>query len=98
ETMLNENWKKIDENVAMVNAQGKVINKDGSPAGGVTEEEFTTHLADYTLHVNDETAHGIGNKATLLTSQKTTIVSAVNELFTNVSDGKSLVGGAITGV
>lgn len=49
-------------------------------------------------HLADETSHGIGNKITLQTNHKSTIVGAVNELFTNVSNGKDLVGGAITGV
>lgn len=40
----------------------------------------------------------IGTLSSLNTSSKTNIVSAVNELFTNVSDGKTLVGGAIAGV
>ncbi len=35
ETMMNDNWDKIDEKVAMVNNEGKVVNKDGSPTGEV---------------------------------------------------------------
>lgn len=59
--------------------------------GYVLQPEFVTHTAD-------NTAHGIGNKATLQTTEKGTIVGAVNELFTNVSNGKSLIGGAITDI
>lgn len=38
-----------------------------------------------------------GDKSALLTTEKTTIVSAVNELFTNVGNGKDLIASAITG-
>ncbi len=49
-----------------------------------------------TSHKSDGSAHGIGDKNTLLTTNKATIVGAMNELFTNVSNGKELVGTAIT--
>lgn len=39
----------------------------------------------------------VGDKNTLLTTAKATVVAAVNELFTNVSDGKNLIAAAITG-
>lgn len=39
-----------------------------------------------------------GDLSTLKTTAKDNIPNIVNELFTNVSDGKSLVGGAITDV
>ncbi|SET86264.1 hypothetical protein SAMN05216389_1464, partial [Oceanobacillus limi] len=61
-----------------------------------TEKQVNEHQADYTQHVDDETAHGIGDKTTLQTTEKTSIVGAINEVFTNVSDGKDLIGGAIT--
>lgn len=35
DTMLNENWDRIDKKVAMVDEDGKVVNKDGSPTGEV---------------------------------------------------------------
>jgi len=38
----------------------------------------------------------VGDKTALQTTAKSTIVAAVNELFTNVSDGKNLVASAIT--
>src|SRR5699024_5500034 len=63
-----------------------------------SKEEFNKHQENFTRHVEDETAHGIGDKSTLETSEKGTIVGALNELFTNVSDGKNLIGGAITDV
>lgn len=62
----------------------------------------TTELAKtnqaLTTHQSDNTAHGIGDKSTLKTTDKTTIVGAVNELFINVSDGKRNIGTAITDV
>lgn len=58
-------------------------------ASGVAEELST--------HKLDSTAHGIGDKTTLKTSEKTTIVGAVNELFTSASDGKTAIANAITG-
>ena len=39
---------------------------------------------------------GIGNKTSLLTNNKNTIVEAINELFTSVSNGKQLLETAIT--
>lgn len=38
-----------------------------------------------------------GDKSKLLTTNKTSLVDAMNELFTDVSDGKKLVRNAITG-
>lgn len=55
-----------------------------------TNQALTTHKAD-------EAAHGIGNKATLKTTDKTTIVGAVNELFTDVDNGKTQIANAIVG-
>lgn len=62
------------------------------------QKQVTSHKADYTSHIEDDSAHGIGDKSTLKTTEKSTIVGALNELFTNVSDGKKLIGGAITDV
>lgn len=99
ETMLNQNWDKIDQNVALVDPEtGKVLNKDGTEAGGVTAEEFETLDQTVTTHLADGTSHGIGDKATLKTANKATIVESINELFTNVSDGKGLIATAITDI
>ena len=73
---------------------------------GVLEGDVATNLlnmitqlqSSFNAHQDDGTAHGIGDRTNLETNEKGTIVGAMNELFTNVSDGKSLVGGAITGV
>src|SRR5690606_13647719 len=106
-----ENWKQQEQNdfVGWVQSLQEVL--DESTAGNLLnlinantneinqlQTDFTTHQADYTQHIEDETAHGIGDKTTLETSHKSTIVGAINELFTNVSDGKALVGRAITDI
>lgn len=50
---------------------------------------------DLTTHTADGAAHGIGDKSTLLTTSKSTIVSAVNELFTNANNLKSDWAGVV---
>lgn len=62
------------------------------------EQNLATHQAEYARHETDGSAHGIGDKSILKTSAKDTIVNAVNELFTGVSDGKNNIGTAITDV
>ena len=47
-------------------------------------------------HSADTAAHGIGDKSTLLTTNKNTIVEAINELFTFANDGKTQIANAIT--
>jgi len=52
-----------------------------------------TDIIDATLKVlSDE----IGDKSTLMTEDKSSLVGAVNELFTDVGDGKNAVAAAIT--
>lgn len=48
------------------------------------------------IHIDDNEAHGIGNKSTLITTDKTTLVGAINEAFQLASDGKTAVADAIT--
>jgi hypothetical protein len=90
---IHKEEKGIANGVATLGADGKVpasqLNVDTSKLATKTE---------LNEHSMDETAHGIGDKTTLLTTNKISIVSAVNELFTNVSNGKDLVGTAITDV
>lgn len=62
------------------------------------DNSATTINDSIATHKADNTAHGIGDKSTLKTTEKASIVGAMNELFTNVSNGKNLVGAAITGV
>lgn len=98
-TMLNDNWDKLDAKVATLGPDGKVpadqLNVDTSNLATKTElqgvdTKVTAHLADYTQLK--------GDLSTLKTTAKDSIPNIVNELFTNVSDGKDLVGGAITDV
>ena len=49
-----------------------------------------------TTHSNSDSAHGIGDKTSLLTTEKSTIVGAVNELFTSANNGKAEIATAIT--
>lgn len=60
-------------------------------------DSITVVAQDITTHKADEAAHGIGNKATLKTTDKTTIVGAVNELFIDVDNGKTQIANAIVG-
>lgn len=45
-------------------------------------------------HLEDMTAHGIGDRTQLKTTAKDTLVNAVNELFTSASSGKSAIATA----
>lgn len=83
--IIADNMNKIEQGIK--DAHDGIANLDLSELA--TKQELTTHEAD-------GAAHGIGNKDTLLTTNKSTIVSALNELFTNVSDGKNAVATAIT--
>ncbi|MCG1029320.1 hypothetical protein J5S49_13565 [Virgibacillus halodenitrificans] len=62
----------------------------------VSDEEFTTHKADDTLIKHKAKQIGLEDTSNLFTA--TELEGAMGELFTNVSNGKSLVGGAITDV
>ncbi len=46
-------------------------------------------------HSSSESVHGIGDKSTLLTTSKTSIVSALNELFTNANNGKTDIASVV---
>jgi hypothetical protein len=56
----------------------------------------STKKESFDEHTTAGNAHGIGDKSTLLTSNKTSIVGALNELFTNANDGKTAVANAVT--
>ncbi|MGM7635630.1 hypothetical protein [Bacillus sp. Hm123] len=51
-------------------------------------EDLNNVREELTMHQADGAAHGIGDKTTLLTTDKSTIVAAVNELFTNANNLK----------
>lgn len=57
--------------------------------------EHDTLNGTVTTHLADEAAHGIGDKATLLTTNKASIVGALNELFTNANSLKSDWAGVV---
>lgn len=57
--------------------------------------EISTVKQTVTTHLADGAAHGIGDKTALLTTEKTSIVAAVNELFTNANDGKSGIASVV---
>lgn len=72
---------------------------------GILEGDVAVNLAgmistlthEVNTHKNDDTAHGIGDKTQLLTAEKSSIVGAMNELFTNADDGKTAIANAIVG-
>lgn len=70
--------------VAAPSAADDIARKD-------TVDAVQTNLS---AHLADGTSHGIGNKATLLTTDKS-IVGAINELFTSAGSGKVSVATAI---
>ncbi len=58
-TMLNNNWERIDNTIAMVDENGKVVNKDGSPAGGVNS--VNEKQGDVTLSKSDVGLSNVDN-------------------------------------
>ncbi|MEC2342986.1 hypothetical protein P9H28_02545 [Paenibacillus barengoltzii] len=61
-------------------------------AEGITFQEMDEETVSEIVKRND-----IGQLVNLQTSAKNNIVSAINELFINVSDGKNAIAAAITG-
>lgn len=55
-------------------------------------EDNKTNLG---THLADETTHGIGDKSTLKTTHKISIVGAVNELFLSASSGKTDIASVV---
>lgn len=64
-------------------------------ANDYTDQEVGEVAGDLASHLADTVPHGIGDKSTLLTTEKSTIVGAINELFTDVSNGKTSIASAI---
>lgn len=98
----NLDWSKITTGKPTTLA-GYGITDAETPAGAQAKaDQAETNAKAYadqkvSEHLADTTAHGIGDKSNLLTTSKDTIVSAINELFTSVSDGKMLLETTITG-
>ena len=58
--------------------------------------DLTNHKAYIQNAASAITFDDVGDNQTLLTEHKDTIVGAVNELFTNVSNGKQLIAASLT--
>lgn len=120
QTMLNDNWDKIDGKVAILGPDGKILSEQlpqqSLPSASTTQAGIvklndtltstsTTQAATanavkqvndaVVAHSADTAAHGIGDKSTLLTTNKNTIVEAINELFTSANNGKSSIAAVI---
>ncbi|MEC2342985.1 phage tail protein [Paenibacillus barengoltzii] len=85
---------------------GAVLAVDSIPINRVKglEERFDEQLADVVRHITaaertkwNNAVTDIGTKANLITAAKGDLVSAINELFTSASNGKTAVAAAITG-
>ena|GEM_PF-6675052 len=145
QTMLNENWDKIDAAVGEVREELKEVHvpsatltepgivqlssatNSSSEALAATPKavksaydaavaaQATANAANSAAAAAQNTANSansaaaaaqnsantannaIGSLTSLLTGAKTNTVAAINELFTNVSDGKNAIASAITG-
>jgi len=85
--------------VKIANNAGLEITVGGTLGATTLKSTVDNHIVDAVKHVtaNERTKwNTVGAVANLKTTAKTDVVSAVNELFTNVSDGKSLIANAIT--
>lgn len=93
---LNENFDIIDVAITNIN-KGLVSDEEKAaweaketPAGAQAKAD----AAEAAAKVYTDTY--VGDKNNLLTTDQSTIVAAVNELFTSVSDGKTLIAASIT--
>lgn len=88
-----------DGTVTLLPAPGQII-QEGTPVNATNlnglENDLTSHKAESASQAH--LAKNIGLEDTTGNFTATELEGAMSELFTNVSDGKSLVGGAITGV
>lgn len=85
--------------VKIANNAGLEITVGGTLGATTLKSTVDNHIVDAVKHVtaNERTKwNTVGAVANLKTTAKTDVVSAVNELFTNVSDGKSSLATAIT--
>lgn len=81
----NYNVEDFNDNADLIDAK----MEEQADGIGALQQTVVAHLAE-------DAPHGIGDKSTLLTTEKSTIVGAVNELFTDVSNGKNTIASAIT--
>lgn len=91
-------WKGSSfENVGPIQGpQGDAgpMGPEGAPGQPPDMSDFAT-TQQLTAHTTSESAHGIGDKSALKTSEKSTIVGAMNELFTFANDGKSRIASVV---
>lgn len=78
----------------MSGADAQFVRVDGETITGA-QSKANAVQTNLDTHTADGKAHGIGDKTTLLTTEKTTIVGALNELFTNANSLKSDWAGVI---
>ncbi|MFD3261848.1 hypothetical protein ACE3MQ_24930 [Paenibacillus lentus] len=73
-------------------ATSRLVIKDSAGRAKVTAP-----LAADDIALKSTVDNVVGNLSTLQTTDKSNVVKAINELFTNVSDGKTRIASAITG-
>ncbi|KYD28183.1 hypothetical protein [Geobacillus stearothermophilus] len=85
--------------VASVNGKTGNVNLTATDVGAETpsgaQAKADAVQANLDAHLADTAAHGIGDKSALLTTNKNTIVEAINELFTFANDGKTSIASVI---
>lgn len=72
--------------------KSRLVIKDSAGRAKVTAPSAADDIA-----VKSTVDNAIGNLSTLQTTDKSNVVKAINELFTNVGNGKDAVAAAITG-
>lgn len=85
--------------VKIANNAGLEITGGGTLGAATLKASVDNHIADSAKHITTAERtkfNTVGTVANLKTVIKTDVVSAVNELFQNVSDGKSSIATAIT--
>ncbi|MFD1266257.1 hypothetical protein [Paenibacillus motobuensis] len=73
-------------------ATSRLVIKDSAGRAKIAAPSAADDIAR-----KDTVDNAVGTLSSLLTTAKTNTVAAINELFTNVSDGKNAVAAAITG-
>ena len=86
-TVIARNFTEYDYSALKDNIEDLDASKE-TPAGAQAKAEAAAGAVQAELdeHLNDDTQHGIGDRSTLETTEKTTIVGAINELATGKQD------------
>lgn len=113
ETMMNENWEKIDAKVAVLGPDGKIPSDqiDVDTSNLATKQELqtvdnkvTTHLAEkasLTTEGHVQLSDATNSTSKVLAATPSAVKEAMDRAdaaFTSASNGKQAVGNAITGV